>query len=41
MKTEKTIAMLQEVRKHTTDPGMKKDLDKKIEALKDNKNINK
>lgn len=41
MKTEKNIAMLQEVREHTTEPAMQKDLDKKIEALKDNKTVNK
>jgi hypothetical protein len=41
MKTEKTIAMLEEVRKNTTDPAMKKDLDKKIELLKNDKTINK
>lgn len=39
MKTEKTIAMLEEVRKNTTDPSMQKDLDAKIKALKENKDI--
>lgn len=39
MKTEKTIAMLEEVRKNTTDPNMQKDLDSKIKALKEGKDI--
>lgn len=41
MKTEKTIQMLQEVRKNTTDPKMQKDLDEKINKLKSGKIIQK
>lgn len=41
MKTEKTIAMLKEVRKNTTDPEMQKSLDAKIKALEENKEIKK
>lgn len=41
MKAEKTIAMLKEVRKNTTDPKMQKELDEKIKRLSDNKTVEK
>lgn len=41
MKTEKTIQMLQEVRKNTTDPKMQKDLEEKINKLQSGKMIQK
>lgn len=41
MNTDKTIKMLQEVRKNTTDPKMQKELDEKIKRLSDNKTITK
>ena len=39
MTTDKTVAMLKEVRKQTTDPKMQKELDQKIKALEDKKPI--
>lgn len=39
MKTEKTVEMLKDVRKNTTDPKMQKELDNKIKALTENKEI--
>lgn len=39
MTTDKTLAMLKEVRKSATDPKLKKELDDKIKALEDNKPI--
>lgn len=39
MKTEKTIAMLQEVRKNTTDPKMQKDIEEKIKKLQSGKPV--
>jgi hypothetical protein len=39
MKTEKTIEMLREVLKSVTDPSMKKDIENKIKALTDNKDV--
>lgn len=41
MKVEKTIAMLKEVRKRTTDPKMQRELDEKIKNLSDNKTVEK
>lgn len=41
MTTEKTVKLLKEVRKNTTDPKLKKELDAKIEALENNKEIRK
>lgn len=41
MNKEENVKMLQDVRKNVTDPAMKKDLDKKIEALKNDKTVNK
>ena len=41
MKAEKTISMLKEVRKNTTDPKMQKELDEKIKLLEENKSIKK
>lgn len=41
MKTEQTVKMLKDVRKNTTNPEMKKDLDAKIKALENNKTIEK
>lgn len=39
MKKEKTIAMLEEVRKNTTDPNMQKEIDEKLAALKNDKDV--
>lgn len=41
MTTKKTVNMLKEVRKNTTDPKLKKELDAKIAALENNKTIEK
>ena len=41
MKTEKTISMLKEVLKNTTDPKMQKDLEEKINKLQSGKMIHK
>lgn len=41
MKTDKTIQMLKEVRKNTTDPKMQKDIEAKINKLESGKMIQK
>lgn len=41
MKIEKTIAMLKQVSKNTTDPKMQSELDEKIKRLSDNKTVEK
>jgi len=41
MKTENTIQQLTEAKNKTQDPNLKKELDFKINALKQNKTVNK
>jgi hypothetical protein len=41
MDKEKQLAILKDARKHSTNPSMQKDLDRKIAALEADKTINK
>lgn len=41
MKTDKTIKMLEDVKKHATDPKFRKEIESKIEKLTNHKPVEK